>query len=268
MGQIVMQYDSSTLISMLKEPDPRLRCEAATQLGANRDSSSLPALIEALQDSEASVNECVVVALGNFQRKEAVAALIQEWEDNYYPHTRSAVGEALLAIGRPALETLIAVLQSDSRTIQVRRDIAFILGKIGDPVAVPALVSALHHNDLDLRLNARDSIGEIGDPDSVPALIKAFQVGDWDTKCVVSVALSRMGKETGVKMFIRSLHNTDPVIRRQAAETLGEIRNEKAVPALSKALADDDEQVRQAVADALYSIGSSDAIAAVEAWKR
>ena len=53
---------------------------------------------------------------------------------------------------------------------EVRQAVAAVLGKIGDPSAVPALCEALHDADNMVRYTVVEQLGEIGDPSTVPAM--------------------------------------------------------------------------------------------------
>ena len=57
-----------------------------------------------------------------------------------------------------------------------RRDAADALGRIGDPTAVPALVSALQDKDAVLRARAIDALAEIGHQDAIGPLVR--RLGD------------------------------------------------------------------------------------------
>ena len=105
---------------------------------------AVPALIQALGDSNSAVRAVAAWALGDLGDPRAVPALIQ------------ALGD------------------SDR---DVRRAAAEALGAIGDPQAVPALIKALGDSDRAVRRAAAEALVKIGTPD-VPALIQAL--GDSD----------------------------------------------------------------------------------------
>ena len=105
------------------------RKNAAWGLGALDSSEAVPALIEALKDSEAAVREQVAWALGAIGDRRAVDGLIGALTD-------SAPG--------------------------VRRQAAWALGAIGDRRAVSALTKALKDADAGVRRQAAWALGAIG----------------------------------------------------------------------------------------------------------
>src|SRR5215471_3644649 len=105
------------------------RRNAAWGLGALDASEAVPALIDALKDSEAAVREQVAWALGAIGDHRAVDGLIGALSD-------SAAG--------------------------VRRQAAWALGAIGDRRAVSALTKALKDADAGVRRQAAWALGAIG----------------------------------------------------------------------------------------------------------
>jgi HEAT repeat protein len=105
------------------------RKHAAWGLGALDASEAVPALVEALKDSEAEVREQVAWALGAIGDRRAVDGLIGALAD-------SAPG--------------------------VRRQAAWALGAIGDRRAVSALTKALKDADASVRKQAAWALGAIG----------------------------------------------------------------------------------------------------------
>ncbi|MGH8550657.1 MAG: HEAT repeat domain-containing protein [Methylococcales bacterium] len=96
------------------------------------DPTAVPALIEVLNDDSEKVRRKAVdafVQIGN----AAVPALVEALKNDSY-----TVRDALAGIGKPAVRALIEALKDDSEN--VRAGAADVLGKIGDPATVSALV--------------------------------------------------------------------------------------------------------------------------------
>ena len=191
---------------------------------------------------------------------------------------RASAAEALVKIGAPAVEPLIAALKD--KDSDVRYAAAKALGEIKDPRAVEPLIAALGDESSGVRLAAAKSLGEIKDPRAVEPLSAALKdenkyvrraaahaldrLGwkpeqdeiagwywmakcDWD-KCVALGALT-------VEPLIAALKDTDEEVRRAAAEALGKIKDRRAVEPLSAAFKDTDKDVRQAAAVSLDRLG-------------
>jgi len=96
---------------------------------------AVPALIQALGDSDRDVRRAAAEALGDLGDPQAVPALIQALRDDW---------EA------------------------VRRAAAEALGKLGDPQAIPPLIQALGDYWYDVRFAAAEALGKLGDPQAIP----------------------------------------------------------------------------------------------------
>jgi len=80
-----------------------------------------------------------------------------------------------------SVELMIELL--DSNDYEVRYSCALALGKIGDPLAIPALARVLESDDdYDVRRACAWALGELGDHSSIPALT---QVLGSDKNCFV-----------------------------------------------------------------------------------
>ena len=80
--------------------------------------------------------------------------------------------EALVIIGEPARERLIFILREGH--LHRREDAAYVLGVMGDPVAVEPMCVALHNPDGLLRLIVVEALGKIGDPEAKETLERAL----------------------------------------------------------------------------------------------
>jgi hypothetical protein len=137
--------------------------------------------------------------------------------------------------GEPAFvtEALRTFEEEKDRDPRIRRALALVLGRTGDPRAVPGLVGALadsdvetqiysiwalgalgdtsaagsidsklQHEDPAIRKMAAFSLGQIGNPDSIPALRIALQDSVPDVTWNAAVALARMGDRSGLPVLL------------------------------------------------------------------
>ena len=138
------------LTAQLKDKTPYVRRLAAQQLGARgiRALEAVPAMIEALGDSEAIVRATVAEALGGIgvTAKAAVPTLLKLLKDPD-AYVRETAAEALADIGVDA------------------------------PKVVPALMELLTDSDMNVRCAGAKSIGDFraAAQDAVPALKKLQQ---------------------------------------------------------------------------------------------
>lgn len=131
--------DVAEHFARLKDSDWRVRWNAVDALLRLGDVSAVPALIEALKDSD--VRRRAIDALGKIGSVSAVPALIEVLKDNHW---------------------------------SIQRNATHALGKIGTP-AVPALIEALKDSDPYVRGYAAEALGEIGDATTLPRKVLAEQ---------------------------------------------------------------------------------------------
>jgi len=175
-------------------------------------------------------------------------------EDSVHKAAAAALGE----IGAPAVPGLLAALRDAEE--DVRREAAWVLGKIGDAAAVPGLLAALHDADVDVRVAAAAALGQIGDATAVPGLLAALHDADVDVRWTAARALERIGDAAAVPGRLAALGDADADVRWAAAVALGQIGDNAAVPGLLAALGDADADVREAAAAALGEIGDAAAV--------
>jgi HEAT repeat protein len=87
------------------------------------------------------------------------------------PVAREKAREALVALGEPAVPSLIQLLSD--RKSHVRWEAAKALGRIADPIAASALVNALEDRDGDVRWLAAEGLAALG-RDALPPLLAAL----------------------------------------------------------------------------------------------
>ena len=122
------------LIRMLSGDDARIRCEAAATLGEIGDPAAVGALVDALAD-------------------EAVAPV---------------AADALVAIGEPVVAPVLELLEGGAGG--ARESAVEVLGRLGTPEAVPAIIELVRTGEDRLHRKAVDALIGIGAP-AVDALI-------------------------------------------------------------------------------------------------
>jgi HEAT repeat protein len=179
-----------SIISLLKDPDPDTRMQAARALGSlgERAHRVLPVLRAALketalQDPDESVRNDAVNALlrAGPQPASEVAGLIDSLQDEVEVvrfHAAIALGD-LGSEARPSLPVLIHKALWDENPA-VRVEAAVALWKIDrnkGPLVIPALIKALASNNEFICWMAADCLGQIGPEarQAVPALQQALR---------------------------------------------------------------------------------------------
>ena len=158
-----------TLVPFLEESDTDLRMQAASILGymGPAAQAAIPALIQALSDPSEDVRCCAASALGRIgaPASAAVPTLISKLEDeSVYVRRWAAYG--LGGIG-PAAEPAIPALASlaaEETSFQLRRDVAWTLGKIGsdDTIVLSLLTELQGDENAEVAAAARDAMRQLG----------------------------------------------------------------------------------------------------------
>jgi len=105
-----------------------------------------------------------------------------------------AVVDALVKIGKPAVNPLIEVLNDKNKDIRLVAVVA--LGEIKDKRAIPPLIEALKDEDWCVRFAAAKALGEIKDKRAVSPLIEALK--DENVHGYAAIALRKItGKNFG-----------------------------------------------------------------------
>lgn len=129
----------------------------------------------------------LMVRAARYQRDPAIAAegrsllllnlddIIERLGSRNMRHMHVA-REAILLVGPPARDRLIFILGEGH--VHRRRDAAFMLGELRDPVAIDALMTTLRHEDEMLRMLSAQALGKIGDATAADALRRASRDRD------------------------------------------------------------------------------------------
>ncbi len=162
------------LLPLLVDKDEFVRQEAAYALGRTKSRSAVRPLIELLaKDKRDGVRGAAAVALGQIADEASVVSLAQTLspqtslpgakarkEKNEFVLRAAAV--SLGQIGsRAGLPALVAALEDERTTDDVRREAARALGLIGDPAAEPALRKVLMARDAYLSFAAYEALRRI-----------------------------------------------------------------------------------------------------------
>jgi len=159
---------------------------------------------------------------------------------------------ALIAIGSPALEPLIAAL-TDPRWV-ARKNAAWALGALDDRRAVDPLMRALKDAEAGVRHNAAWALGALDDSRAVPALLSTLSDPDAEARAQAAWALGAIDDRRATEGLSRALKDRDAEVREQAAWALGAIGDPRAAPALVEAARDPEREVRRQVIWALGAL--------------
>lgn len=153
-----------------------------------------------------------------------LAALLWEEPDFFVRETLTWV---LVRIGRAALPLAVAAL--DDERGQVRFDAVHLIGKIGDPSALPAVLPVTADADDDVAAKARFVLTRLGDPAAIPALTAYLGRGGDDRRTELTRDLATFGP-AAVPHLEEALDHEDEAVRRHARWVLDVIADQNAAP--------------------------------------
>jgi HEAT repeat protein len=247
----------AALIEGLKDNDSSVRSKAAAALLKMGPAAkpAIPALMYALMsDSSRSVRSNAAFTLGEIKDPIAVPALILALKDVDEYVSRSA-RNALIRIGKPAVERLIVALKARNR--QMRHHAAEALRQIGDKRAAEAFIAALRDKSPKVRELAAWALGGLQDNRAVMPLIGCLN-DEHKVQVRAIEALGNLRDSRAVEPLIALLKDKNSGLRRRAAQSLGMIGDNRAVESLIPLLTDD--EIYRNVAWALGEIADKRAV--------
>lgn len=207
-----------------------------------------------------------VVQLGQLSARAvpAVPFLINILDDRIWlgwlglTRTNEEAVKALVKIGKPAVEPLIASLKSKNWRIRVRA--ALVLGEIKDSRAVEPLIAALKDKKHLIRASAVAALAKIDDPRAIEPLIIALKDEHPFVRVVASRELGKLKNLRAAGPLLDALRDEDIDVRRSVVKALVEMKDPRTVEPLIAALKDGNKGTRRGAAISLGAIKDPRAI--------
>lgn len=155
--QVVEAFQA--LQALLRSPDADQRWWAGRALAALQYPDVPGQLLLMLGDPDAAVRQCAALGLRLHPNPGAVSALAAALDDAD-SLAGDLAGEALAAIGAPAVPALLEVMQAGTRRARLKAVRA--LAAIGDPRAIPALFAALDEDSALMEYWASQGLEKMG----------------------------------------------------------------------------------------------------------
>jgi HEAT repeat protein len=234
--------DLSTVIEMLRSPDPvvRVSVACARNIFNPNAAAAIPTLIELLDDAEPVPPE---VCRADHRRW---------WGDEPPITAGQESARALVRIGAAAFAPLVKALESAGAT--ARRNATWALGAFDDRRAVAPLVGVLDDADERVREQAAWALGALDDARAVKPLAGMLRDAAPRVRRQAAWALGAIDDAAAVDALVAALKDADADVREQSAWALGAIGDARAGSGLSLALKDSEPRVRRQAAWALGAI--------------
>ena len=204
--------DWSTVIEMLRSPDPVVRVSVACARDVFNASAApaIPALVELLEDAEPVAPEVC--------REDH-----RPWWGDEQPITPGeAAARALVHIGSASFDPLIKTLASS--TAVARRNAAWALGALDDQRAVTPLIGSLKDSEPNVREQASWALGAIDDARAVQPLVSALRDTSPRVRRQAAWALGAIDDANAVDGLVAALKDSDAGVRRAGGVGAGRNR--------------------------------------------
>src|SRR3989339_185724 len=162
-------------------------------------------LLGELLDSGIEINEKIWDEYVAFLDKNAIQTFITILGELKSIPARKNVINALISLGKKDIQSLAKGLY-DSRWYVVR-NIIYILGKIGDKVAVDYLLKTVNHSDIRVRKEGIKALGELGTPGVFPALRECFNDPEVQIRTAAARALGNIHSATAKSIILQRMTN-------------------------------------------------------------
>ncbi|MGE5246672.1 MAG: HEAT repeat domain-containing protein [Betaproteobacteria bacterium] len=273
-GRVGLTEGVAPLTRLLADPEPEVRQMAAFALGLIGDRTARDPLVAALNDSSPLMQGSAAEALGLIGDASAAAPIAQmagrivqsgalsqtpRPEDEARRDTPAAAFRlAVFALVRlKAYEPLAAVVLDQSGQPKVRWwPVAYALQRLGDPRAVPALLTLAKEADPYARAFAVKGLGAMKAREALPVLRTLLSSGDHGVLVETVRALGEVGESQDATPLLKIVRDTnaDPQLRLEAVGALGRFKSQDVVDTLLDLLSDPSPAVRAAALRATAAV--------------
>ena len=258
-GELGGEQAVNGLVSALTHHDAMLVSEAARALRKLNDLRAVPGLLEILYTGGENGRSAAIRLLGDMGGAEAAPGLIRALKD---PDSimQSYAAEALGRMGASqAIPHLLAKLRGSSMTAIAP---ARALRQLGSRHGVPEELQDLRAPETWRRSKAAQVLGILGGPEALPALLEALGDEQRNVREAAAKGLGELGAGYGddvrreaMPALLRVLNDDGWMVRRAAAEALGALGDKEAENVLLEALRDEAGSVRLAALRSLRQLG-------------
>ncbi|AKB83117.1 hypothetical protein MSBR3_2539 [Methanosarcina barkeri 3] len=270
LGEIKSEKTAKTLINKLHDDSHLVRLEAAKALGMIKVRKAIAPLLFALGDENRFVRKEAANALGQLESEKVLEPLIRIFKSED-PLTRQGAVRALGQINLDGVPDCISdrIFDFTDNALKdkdkfVRKETAKALQSLSESRrerAFESLISALDHEDDEVRRLAAESLGLFDCEKAIPPLISALKSRDATVRRFAANALGRIRSKEALQPLIDILvFDNSGFVREEAAKALGKIKSRRAIEPLIDALMDKNNEGRSGAAEALGRIKAENAV--------
>ena len=193
LGELASDSDKDVQFMMerLENGNEPERLTAAWALGQSGRADAVPQLLRAArEESDTSVRMNAIAslaALGGAEIEQDLLGFLDEADAEIQAAALRGLADEKFAGAAARVGQLLV------ENVGLRDTAADVLGKMGNPDAVPFLQQAADDTDADVRTRIAFALGKLGDPQAVPTLIDLLQDPQWSVRANAAQALGMIG---------------------------------------------------------------------------
>lgn len=253
---------SNPYVDQLKSHDPKLRAEAARELGKSGDPAVVPALAAAVKDPSEKVRREVVVALATLRAPECFDPMIAATRDED-PQVRVVAIEGLTGyytgqIPSPGFTGFVQKTWQRAKSRFVEENVRIDPGITVEPKVISALIEVMNDTGtMESARKAANGLGVLLAQAAVPELVKAAHSSDEDLAVEALKALAKIKDNSAGPPLVDLLEATNKGVKKEAAVTVGVLRTTEALPRLQSMYENNpDKSTREKALEGLAYLGS------------
>ena len=198
--------------------------------------------------------------------EEKIALCIKRLNSDDIKESQKAAQE-IIALGDAAVGQLVKALSSKS--LFLKGQAVFLLGKIGNNAAVGPLTELLRNNDnAYIRRNAAQALGNMHDSQAYDALVTGTQDNDPGVRVNAVTSLGNSGELSASQVLVGMMRaEKEMSVRFALVQALGELKDPLAAAPLATELALEADRIyKNDIARALGKIGNPVALSALREY--
>lgn len=238
------------------------RRNAIVSLGRTRAPEAVPALAEALDDSDAQTRLAAVRGLGRFALPEAAAALLVRMAEGTLNVPEKPLQNSLLSCCRTQPSMLVPYLRRAEG--QARETLARVLGELATSELEDDLLLLAVDPLPEVRASAARALGRADARFAFPILSALSADPEWFVRLRAVVAIDGLNHPRSIPALVRALCDVNRQVRQRAATALSRLEPHLE-EILERVLATRDAYALQAMISALER--SDGLVSLVEALK-
>ena len=203
-----------------------------------------------LEETEESIAELVGKLKNDDERQSA--SIILGWVGS------DIAIESLLALyysSKPTgSEPIRYGIRNEIGDSELRRVVAWVLGRIGTDRAINALLKLLDNKEYYMRCEAAEALAYIGTEPAIKAASIALNDSNFWVRWRAARALGDIGSDKAMEVLIEAINHPFEAVRGRAADALANIHTIESIQLLLTAVEDPDLQVGARAAEALGKI--------------